>query len=140
MDRGSMLLMGEVERCTNTWHGRRPCVRTNGGGKDFAKVRAKVEVVDEVGGTEEEEREGGGFGGAVRDESRGWKRGDSGSQRVKAAPSGRSMCVASASMKFRRNVAQRMLSTTPLTHVLIASDSLRDYILLFGVTSDVLLR
>lgn len=58
-----MLLMGEMERCTNTWHGRRPCVRTNGGGKDFAKVRAKVEVVDEVGGTEEEDREGGGFGG-----------------------------------------------------------------------------
>lgn len=70
-----------------------------GGGKDFAKARTKVEVVDEAGGTKEEDRAvglGREEGVAVRDESRGWKRGDSGSQRVKAAPSGRSMCVASA--------------------------------------------
>ena len=64
----------------------------------MAKVRAKVEVVDEAGGSWRRwrrRRTGRWVWEAVRDESRGWKRGDSGSQRVKAAPSGRSMCVAS---------------------------------------------
>lgn len=49
----------------------------------------------ETGG-EEGWREGPGAAwvrGVVRDESRGWKRDDSASQRVKAAPSGCSMCV-----------------------------------------------
>ena len=46
----------------------RACIRALVGGKDLAKVRAKVEVVDEVGGMEEveEDREVGLGGGPGR--------------------------------------------------------------------------
>ena len=96
--------------------GERVYTYVAGGGKDFAKARTKVEVVDEAGGTKEEDRAVGLGRGRRSGTSQGVGKGATlAVSGLKPLRAGVPCALPPHALKFRRNAARRTALST--THV-----------------------